>query len=161
MALHFLLVDGFFCVFFSSELIKEWFLRWPLLLGIKMTYAIHINETFSTLISVPVIYGVWLWNLSMVIFQRLMESFKHLALTSLDSPKYQCYTRLKTSLLYVLPSLWYVGLSQHFSDPARRFFLILWLWYFTCMRLLKFRSFKKKTQKKPYLSWLILSWGCL
>lgn len=134
VALHCLPVDVFL-----SELIKRWYLRWHLLLGIWMTYAIYIKETFSTLISVPVIYGVQPWNLMMVMFQRLIDSFKDLALTSLDSPRFQCCQRLKTSLLLVLPSLWSVGISLHFSDPVRRFFT-LWLWYSPCEKLLKFKT---------------------
>lgn len=132
LASHFLLGDVLL-----SELIKGWYLRWHLLLGIQMTYAIHINETFSTLMSVPVIYGVQPWNLIMVMFQRLMDSFKqHLALTSLDGPKYQCYKLLKTSLLYALPSSWPVDVSLHFSTSVRTFF-ILWLWYFTSYKTIE------------------------
>lgn len=124
-ALHFLLVDAFLL-----ELIKRWYLRWHPLLGIQMTYIIHINETFSTLISFPVIYGVQPWNLIMVMLQRLTDGFRLLASTSWDSPKYQYYKRLKAGLSYVLLSLWSVDISLHFSNTARRFF-ILWLRYFT------------------------------
>ena len=120
-----------------------------------MTYGIHINETFSTLIFVQVIYGVQPWNLIIVMFQRLMDNLKHLILTLLSRPKFQCLENLKTSLL-VSPSLWSVGWSLHSSDSVRSF-LILCLWYFTLHEATEVQNYFK-----VYLSqwiWSLCYWS--